>query len=101
MTAAVEPAAVARLSEGWCPHPAHGRLAETGAGEGYCAACDAQWSQAPCGLPALQAMVVVGDSQAAMLVPYAALRSAAGQGALIDVSVRTARRDARSQPGRG
>lgn len=47
------PVLLARLAEGWCPHPDHGRLRENC----WCPACDAWWRTTPWltagGLPAL------------------------------------------------
>lgn len=36
------PVPLARLAEGWCPHPNHGRL-QPAAGGGRCSACDGTW----------------------------------------------------------
>lgn len=36
------PVPLARLAEGWCPHPDHGRLQATARGS-RCVACDGTW----------------------------------------------------------
>jgi hypothetical protein len=40
---------MARLAEGWCPRPDHGRLTEEGGRQGYCVDCPGWYRTVPDG----------------------------------------------------
>jgi hypothetical protein len=87
--------AEARLAEGWCPHPGHGRLERADHG-GACATCGGSWRRAQFvpgfDLLLFEFCVKIGDHYAIQcLDPLYLTASALGSAVTIEIHTRKTR----------